>query len=224
MSSLSDRRIATFFSLVLASGVCAAMLLIRVHSTGTTDYRFLAWNLVLAWIPFLLALGLYDGMRRGRGRNLQLALAALWLLFLPNAPYIATDFLHVGEIGGAPIWFDAALVASFAGTGLALGLGSLLLVQTVVARTVGMTWSWLMLPPLFVLCSGGIVLGRIYRFNSWDALARPWSIFGVVGDRLADPSGSLPGLVLLAGLAGALAVAYLVLVSLAGLASERDER
>jgi uncharacterized membrane protein len=97
-------------------------------------------------------------------------------------------------------------------------------VQTVVARTVGVTWSWLMLPPLFVLCSGGIVLGRIYRFNSWDALARPWSIFGVVGDRLADPSGSLPGLVLLAGLAGALAVAYLVLVALAGLASERDER
>ena len=151
-------------------------------------------------------------------------LAARWLLFLPNAPYIATDFLHVGDIGGAPIWFDAALVASFAGTGLALGLGSLLLVQTVVARPPGRRWSWLMLPPLLVLCSGGIVLGRIYRFNSWDALTRPWSIAGVVGDRLADPSGSLPGLVVLAGLAGALAVAYLVLVALAGLASERDER
>lgn len=224
MPSSSDRRIATFFALVLASGVCAALLLLRMHETGTADYRFLGWNLALAWAPFLLALGLYDAARRRRPLAVQAGLAAAWLLFLPNAPYIATDFLHVGEIGGAPVWFDAALVASFAGTGLALGLGSVLLVQTVVAQVFGARWSWAMLPPLFVLCSGGIVLGRIYRFNSWDALAHPSSILGVLGDRLTDPSGSLSGLVVLGALAGALAVAYLVLLAFAGLAAERDER
>lgn len=222
MRRLSDRRVATFFALVLASGVCAAMLLVRMRHTGTGDYRFLVWNLILAWIPFLLALVLYDGARRGRGRAVMLAVAGLWLLFLPNAPYIATDFLHVGEIPGAPLWYDAALVASFAGTGLALGLASLLLVQSVVARTAGAVWSWLLLPPVLLLCSVGIVLGRIYRFNSWDALARPGSIVRVVGERAADPAGSLDGLVVLGAITGALAVAYLVLVALAGLAADRN--
>lgn len=198
------------------------MFLVRVQQTGTSDYRFLAWNLVLAWVPFLLALVVYDGQRKGRRRSVQLGIGALWLLFLPNAPYIATDFIHIGEIDGAPLWFDALLVASFAGTGLLLGFGSLLLVQSVVSRTFGAGWGWAMLPPLFLLCSGGIVLGRIYRFNSWDALAQPGTILRVMAERAADPAGSVTGLVLLAGLTGALAVAYLVLYALAGLAAERD--
>jgi uncharacterized membrane protein len=218
----SDRRVATFFALVLASGACCAMLAARMVETGTPYYRFLTWNLFLAWIPFLLALALYDGHRKGRGRAGQLAIGALWLLFLPNAPYIATDFIHVGNVGGMPVWFDAALVASFAGVGLLLGLGSLLLVQTVVSRTFGALWGWAMLLPTLTLCSGGIVLGRIYRFNSWDAASQPGSILRVIGERLADPTGSVYGLALLAVLTGALGVAYLVLYALAGLAAEPD--
>ena len=146
------------------------MLLVRAAETGSNGYRFLVWNLFLAWVPFLLALALYDANRRGASGAWQLGLAVAWLLFLPNAPYIVTDFLHVGVIGGAPIWFDAALVAAFAATGVMLGLGSLLLVQTIVSRACGELWGWLMLAPLLGLCSVGIALGRVYRFNSWDAL------------------------------------------------------
>jgi uncharacterized membrane protein len=222
MRRLSDRRVAAFFALVLASGGCGALLAARMIETGTPSYRFLVWNLVLAWIPFLLALVLYDGYRKGRGRTGQLVVGALWLLFFPNAPYIATDFIHVGRIVGMPIWYDAALVASFAGLGLVLGLGSLLLVQSVVSRAVGTVWGWAMLLPTLVLCSAGIVLGRVYRFNSWDALSQPESILRVVGDRLADPAGSVAGLAVLAALTSALAIGYVVLYALAGLAAERE--
>jgi uncharacterized membrane protein len=222
MQQLSNRRVATFFALVLASGLCGALLVLRVNETGASQYRFLIWNLILAWVPFLAALALYDMNRRGRAFGLQLSLGAIWLLFLPNAPYIVTDFLHVGVIGGAPIWFDAVLVATFAATGLLLGFGSLLLVQSVIARSAGVVWGWLMVVPILVLCSGGIILGRVYRFNSWDALSRPEALLRVIADRLADPAGAMSGIVLLAALTGFLGVAYLVLYAIAGLVPDRD--
>ena len=131
---LSDRRIATFFSLVLASGMCLALLAFRMSYPHGSDYRFLAWNLFLAWIPFVLAVVLYDSDRRGVRTALLVGLGAAWLLFLPNAPYIVTDFIHVGRVSGAPIWFDASMTASFAGVGLVLGLGSVILVQGVIER------------------------------------------------------------------------------------------
>ena len=141
MHQLSNRRVATFFALVLASGLCGALLIVRVNETGASHYRFLVWNLVLAWVPFLAALALYDVNKRGRRRSAcSSRLAALWLLFLPNAPYIVTDFLHVGVIGGAPIWFDAVLVATFAATGLAARLW-LAAPRPVGRRQVGGGWS-----------------------------------------------------------------------------------
>jgi uncharacterized membrane protein len=218
----SDRRVSVVFALVLASALCGALLLYRVEHTHAPSYKFLVWNLFLAWVPFAAALALYDANRRGRGAPAQTALAAVWLLFLPNAPYIVTDFVHVGRIGGAPIWYDAVLVAAFAGTGMVLGLGSILLVQSVVTRIAGEIWGWLMLAPVLALCSAGIVLGRVYRFNSWDALARPDRLLRVVADHAADPAGSVRGVAMLGVITGCLAVAYLVIYSIAGLAADRN--
>jgi uncharacterized membrane protein len=222
MSRLSDRRVATFFAFVLASGLCGGLLFVRSVETGSSEYRFLVWNLFLAWVPFLLALAVYDANRRGAAPAWQLVLAAGWLLFLPNAPYIVTDFLHVGVIGGAPIWFDASLVAAFAATGVMLGLGSLLLVQSVVSRAWGELWGWLMLVPVLGLCSVGIALGRVARFNSWDAVSQPDAVLGVVADKLVDPASAARGIALVGALTVSLAVGYLVLYAVAGLVPRRE--
>jgi uncharacterized membrane protein len=222
MPSFSDRRVSTIFAFVLASGLCVALLLVRIVESGSSGYRFLVWNLVLAWIPFLLALALYDANRRGAARPCQLLVAGGWLLFLPNAPYIVTDFLHIGVIPGAPIWFDASLVATFAGTGVMLGLASLLLVQSVVSRSWGHVWSWLVLFPVLGLCSLGIALGRIARFNSWDAVSQPGAILRVLGDKLLDPETAVRGIALVGALTVSLAVGYLVLYAVAGLVPRRE--
>ena len=215
MRRLSDRRVLTFFALVAASGSCGALLLYRALETHSHDYQFLIWNLVLAWVPFVAALGLYDADRRGMPRLFRGALAAMWLLFLPNAPYIVTDLLHVGVISGEPIWFDALMVSSFAGTGLLLGFGSLLLVQSVVTRSLGAAWGWLMLAPALGLCAVGIVLGRVYRFNSWDALVRPGALLRTVATRATDPSALMGGAALVVALTVSLAVGYFVLYAFA---------
>jgi uncharacterized membrane protein len=81
----------TVLGLVAASFFCVALVLLRVSESGSTDFAGLIWNLFLAWIPFLLAVAVYDGWRRRRGRGSLVALGALWLLFFPNAPYIVVS-------------------------------------------------------------------------------------------------------------------------------------
>ena len=117
-------------------------------------------------------------------------LGAGWLLFLPNAPYILTDFVHLGRFGGVPLWFDAALIGTFAGTGLVLGLASLLIVHRVVEARAGRVVGWLVAVGSLLLSAAGVYLGRFPRFNSWDVLTDPDSLVSVVLHRATDPLGN----------------------------------
>ena len=165
----------------------------------------------------MLAVVLHDGARRGRGMAFLGAVGFVWLLFLPNAPYIVTDFVHVGRVSGVPVWYDAAMIASFAGVGLVLGLVSILLVQGVVERRFGAAVGWLMLAPVFFLCSAGIYIGRVHRLNSWDAITSPGTLLRGFADRLADPLAQPEAIVALVGAMGLLTVAYLVLYTISDL-------
>ncbi len=127
---------------------------------------------------------------RGGPRPLLWLLGLGWLLFLPNAPYILTDFIHLGRIGGAPLWFDAALLGTFAAVGLALGLASLFVVHHVVEARAGRIVGWAIAVSCLVLCAVGIYLGRFPRFNSWDVVTDPDGLVAVVLQRLGDPLGN----------------------------------
>jgi uncharacterized membrane protein len=184
--NLSARRIAVVVSLGLASSGCCGLVLVRNLYTGNPNFRYLIWNLFLAWVPFVLALLLYDGQRRGMRAPGLVVLGALWLVFFPNAPYIVTDFVHLSRDPLSPLWFDGLTIASFAATGLLLGLGSLYLVQSAVRRELG----WLVVGAALVLGSIGIYLGRFVRLNSWDFFTNPHYVAYLVRLRLADPLGN----------------------------------
>ena len=178
---------AVCFVLAALTACCLALLLIRVVRTREPDFAFLVWNLALAWVPFVLALGVYRGYHRQAPVAVLAILGLLWLLFLPNAPYITTDFVHLQWSEGVPIWFDAAAVSLYAATGLLLGFASLYLIQAVAAEAVGRRTIWSMVVVVLWLSSVGIYLGRYQRLNSWDALRHPHLIAGMVRDRLGDP-------------------------------------
>ena len=223
--SLSQRRLATLASLLLLSGFVVALVVARVVYTGTLVYGNLVWNLFLAWIPFVLALLVYDGHRRRAGR-LPLAIGAtLWLLFFPNAPYIVTDLKWLRDWGGAPIWFDVVLVTTAAWAGLALGFISLYLMQAVARRVVGTVNSWLAVLAVLGLSSFGIYLGRFERWNSWDIFFEPRLLLADVGRRVADPAAYPKTLAVTALFTFFLALTYLVFYSFARLGlGERAER
>ncbi len=82
------------FSLVSVSMLLSIVLLmIRMKLTHSFFYLFLVWNLFLAVIPFAITSYLVSLPKLNK---LSSALwFGLWLLFLPNSPYIITDLLHL---------------------------------------------------------------------------------------------------------------------------------
>jgi uncharacterized membrane protein len=178
--SMSDRRFAMLALLIALSALVVCLVAFRMLYTHSTEHSALVWNLILAWVPLGLALLVYDRAEHGRARGAVVA-AAMWLLFFPNAPYIVTDFVHLRGSEGRAYWFDLVLIATVATTGLLLGFVSLFLVHAVVRRAAGAVAGWAFVAAALLLSSLGVYLGRVWRWNSWDALVRPW----VVIERLA---------------------------------------
>ena len=181
----SHRQRAALLALVFASGVCLAMLASRAVFARNSDLGFYPWNLVLAWIPFLLARRIY-ALRASRSPRYGLlaACVVLWFFFLPNAPYIVTDLVHLKTRPPVPKWFDLVMMVSFAWTGLCLGYLALYLLPEVVRSWLGRRWGWGFVGVMLALSSFGIYLGRFQRWNSWDVLTRPYGLASDVVQRL----------------------------------------
>ncbi|HMI28444.1 MAG TPA: DUF1361 domain-containing protein [Gaiellaceae bacterium] len=216
----SRRRLMTVLGLVAASLFCVALVLLR--DKGSAHFGGLIWNLFLAWIPFLLAVAVYDGWRRRRAGGSLVALGALWLLFFPNAPYIVTDFVHLDHTADAPYWYDAVTVSAFAWTGVLLGFASLFLMQTVVRQWRGVVSGWIFAGVALALGSLGIYLGRFLRLNSWDAVEHPSVLPRIAHAVARDPFkyGEAIGVTVLFTLA--LGFAYLLLYNFAVVGRELD--
>jgi uncharacterized membrane protein len=218
-----DRRALTIPALLVASVLCVATVEYRGHHTGDTYYRFLVWNLFLAWLPLAFALAAYVLARGSRGPGV-VVLGVLWLLFFPNAPYMLTDFIHLDDSPAAPLWYDALMLASFAWTALVLGFASLYLMQMIWSRAAGPAISWLGVLASLALASFGVYLGRFLGFNSWDALVRPRVVADVIRHDLENPFQHPRLFASLFALTASLTVAYAILYSFAGVRMELGER
>ncbi len=209
-------------ALLGASAWCVVLLVVGRGAFGALGNRYLVWNLFLAWVPLLLALLLVEAYRRRHTRAELLALGGAWLVFLPNAPYVLTDFIHLGERHRL---FQSLVLASFAFTALALGFASLLLVQLVVARAAGHVAGWSLALSAIFLASIGIYLGRVRRLNSWDVVSRPRLVVWTIRERLHDPFGNPHLLLFVLAFCGFLTLAYVGLYGIAALAASvrRDE-
>jgi uncharacterized membrane protein len=209
-----ERWPAVVLILALASSVCIGLVAGRILLSRHGSYAFLIWNLVLAWVPLLLALAIWLGYRARWHRAALVALGALWLLFLPNAPYIVTDYVHLFlDYRGAPAWFDALSITAYAMTGLLLGFASLYLVQAVVRCALGEQLTWALVHATLALSSVGIYLGRYQRMNSWDAIRDPLRIPAMARERLADPLGNEALILMVVSFTAALIALYLLLYS-----------
>jgi uncharacterized membrane protein len=206
---ISLRRRAVYAALGLLTLFSVALIVVRYLYSSEPLFGGLIWNLFLAWIPFGLAILIYDRHRAGTRPLRLLPLAALWLLFLPNAPYIVTDFKHLVPSPVVPLWVDIVVIAAPAWTGMLLGFLSLYLVQAVVRNLAGSRVAWTAAVAVLGLASFGIYLGRVLRWNSWDVLANPHVLADLDGV-LVDPRAI--GMTVL--LAGFLTSSYLVLYAL----------
>lgn len=213
-----------FILLSLASAVCVSLVVARIAYSRTTSYSNLVWNLGLAWIPFVLAyLAYMFSWRRPLMYFVIPSFAFLWLIFFPNAPYILTDFQHLGQgAGGAPIWYDVIVLIWFSWTGMLLGIVSLNLMQEIIKREIGRGAGWLFVVIVSGMTSVGLYLGRFVRLNSWDILQHPGRFASNIPDWLTDPSLRSIGFISLYTLFFILI--YLTLYAFGHILSEGPER
>lgn len=151
-------------------------------------FVMLIWNLTLAWFPLGVVLVLLD-LRRARlaTRWVMAGALALWLAFLPNAPYIITDLFHIRDVNESLLWFDTLAIFIFAMTGLLLGLYSTILVHRIIDPMAGRPLAWALMLGCQMLSGFGIYLGRFSRLNSWEVMTHPFRLLRTVVYALREP-------------------------------------
>ena len=212
-------RLGLATGILIATATSVGLLSFRVSYTNSPQFTFMTWNLFLAWIPLVLGAGTFALHRIGAPWWSLPLVAIPWLLFLPNAPYLVTDFSHLEWAHSMPRWFDILVLGSFATTGLILGGVSLYLVQLVVRERFGQPAGWGFVASVCVLCGAGIYLGRYLRLNSWDVLS-DWRLFvEMAWYRGTDPLGNPALLETVALSAIMVALSYLVVAWMVGAGS-----
>lgn len=169
-----------------AAGLC--LVVGRGLLTGNWwFFMMLTWNLALAWFPLGVVLVLRDLRTAGFTSRWLLGTGlALWLAFLPNAPYIITDLFHIRHIDEPLLWFDTMTLFLFAQTGLLAGLYSILIVHRLLRPLIGAGFSWVLILSSQLLSGFGIYLGRFGRWNSWDVLTSPSSLGSAIARSYHD--------------------------------------
>lgn len=173
--------------LVALCAWCILLLMARVWYAGHHTFAFLVWNLFLAVIPVGAAMVL-RALSHRRGLLLARGIAFVaWLSFLPNAPYLVTDLIHLRSRPPVPPWYDLAMLATFAGTGVLLTYVSVADVEVAVTQRLGRGAGMTVAIVSLALCGPGIYLGRFLRWNTWDLVMSPDAIAGQAAAGLLDP-------------------------------------
>jgi uncharacterized membrane protein len=143
--------------------------------------QWIAWNLFLAFIPLVISFYLFRKPSTQRSPLWWVGLA-VYIAFLPNAPYVLTDIIHLIEA----TWATPSLwkVTFFY---IPIHLGAIFLAfeayvvslinQSFYLRRIGLK-QYIFRAELLthILCAVGIYLGRFVRLNSWDIVTAPKNV------------------------------------------------
>lgn len=174
---------------LLVSNIVSVLLFgLRVVGTQTTDYWFLFWNLLLAWVPVLFAWLLIRALRsRAWSQPLPVALSLLWLGFLPNSFYLMSDLIHLRSTGDIGILYDAVFMLSFIWNGLVAGFLSMIMVHKKLKERRHRLAAIPIMLGVMLLASFAIYLGRNLRWNTWDVLINPAGLLFDVSEQVVNP-------------------------------------
>lgn len=171
---------------VISLTILAVVLnILRVIIWGKISLIYILWNILLAFVPFFISFILLSLSKEKELSKIIFIIGfILWMLFIPNAPYIVTDFIHLGEIRSVPMLYDVFLIFSSASVGLMLGFHSFFHIEQIIKTKYSPRVTSLIMSLIMIIISFGIYLGRFMRFNSWDVfinhtslIKNVWKIF-----------------------------------------------
>ncbi len=177
------------YALIASNSVTLVLFLLRSAESQTDRYWFLVWNLFLAWLPLSFAVWLAVRLRTASWLAWQnILLTVLWLGFLPNSFYLASDLIHLHETGEVSLLYDIVMFCSFIFNAYIAGFMSVYTMHRQLIRRFATRWAYMMIAGVLLACSFAIYLGRSLRWNSWDVLVNPAGILFDVSDRVVNPA------------------------------------
>lgn len=179
------QRFNLLFWLSTLTIVSIFLLMLRLKLTQSFFFLFLVWNLFLAAIPIIITL--YVSQKKKLNRWQLCGWFAIWLLFLPNAPYIITDIIHLRLSSGPLLIFDTILVGFFALSGMVYYTISVRDMKVQLRVFFPRMTKYLLFAIPFAV-GFGIYLGRFLRWNSWDLLSNPHYLLSTIWIIFSAPS------------------------------------
>jgi uncharacterized membrane protein len=203
-----SRHVVLIVSLVATAGLTLLLGVTDPAPPPSYPTRFFVWNLVLACIPVLFAVG-FAAVRR---RIWLIPLGLGWLAFLPNDPYLVTDLVHLR--GDVELWRHVMQYGIAAWTGVMLGVVSMHLVCQRIDREFGAVTGWIVVVISVGLSAIGVVIGRFQRFNSWDLVTQPGAVAATTLDWVRSPLAYVQSTGVALAVGAFFGLAYLTLWSL----------
>lgn len=173
--------------LMLSALFSIGLTVARILYTGEWLFAWLPWNLFLAYVPYAISRFATRQLSWIESNCKFAVLFIGWTLFIPNAFYIITDLFHLEVRTGIPLWFDLALILSFAWNGLLLGILSVRHMEKIVEVKFPVVKEWQFVFPLMLLNAFGIYIGRYLRYNTWDVITNPFRLAKDIVYLLAHP-------------------------------------
>lgn len=171
-----------YLFLLISMAFSVVLSTCRYAMSARKTYLFLVFNLLLAFIPFVVSeIMLRLDFKEKKG--LFWLFIVFWLLFFPNAPYILTDLFHLKPKVGAPFWYDLLLLMSYALNGFFLGFLSLRTIEKLTTDLYGKIFANVLTFVTLITCSVGVYVGRYLRWNSWDVFTKPLSLLAELQDQ-----------------------------------------
>jgi uncharacterized membrane protein len=153
---------------------------------------WMAWNLILALTPWVLAVGLFRPSRRPRWE--WFVLAAGWLILIPNAAYVLTDVVHLpAAVRREPsdrlvMLVVFPLYATFFAVGFVAYSDALRRLSRHVTHLGWVRRGWTVEVAVHAASAIAIYLGRIHRLNSWDLAREPLAVAGRIAVGATRPA------------------------------------
>ncbi|HLP86561.1 MAG TPA: DUF1361 domain-containing protein [Candidatus Paceibacterota bacterium] len=166
--------------------------ILRIIIWGKYSFAYILWNVFLAFIPFIISSILLSLSKENKlSKTIFFIGFFLWIIFIPNAPYVVTDFIHLGVSRSVPILYDVMLLFSSASVALILGFHSLYHIEQIFRAKYSARKTSILIVIITLLISFGMYLGRFLRFNSWDIFVNHISLIKNIWKIISQSTGHL---------------------------------
>jgi uncharacterized membrane protein len=183
-------------SIILLIILAFALNILRVILFDKFSFIYILWNIFLAFIPFLISsILLYYKENDKLNKTVFIIGSILWVVFIPNAPYIITDLIHIGVVRSVPVLYDSILLFTSAWVGLLLGMSSIFHMEKIFLYKYSKKITSFIIIIILLLTSFGMYLGRFFRFNSWDIFTSPIYSLGKLFSNLTSSAYHIEALI-----------------------------